>query len=98
MYMEFTPPVVDKFHSITGSSDPADYFDLDIREVSFEPCKKVADFSMYLGGSFRLAATLTSGGVLVKSRGVWMVSLRRFVHPLQKAATVKEIEDYPFPT
>ncbi|MGI6539177.1 MAG: uroporphyrinogen decarboxylase family protein [Bacillota bacterium] len=95
MYMEFTPPVVDKFHSITGSSDPADYFDLDIREVSFEPCKKVADFSMYLG-ELPPGSNVNEWGVgEVKGSG-WSHFVD-FVHPLQKAATAKEIEDYPFP-
>ena len=47
-YFEVTPPVLETFKRITGAEDPAEYSDLEIRNVSFAPTRKVTGFFSYL--------------------------------------------------
>lgn len=95
MYMEFSPPVMDTFRAATEAEDPADYFDLDVRQVTFRPSQSTADFSSYLG-ELPPDSNVNEWGV-GEVRGSGWSHFVDFVHPLRNVQTIEEIEEYPFP-
>lgn len=92
--MSFTPPVQEEFRRRSGATDPAEYFDFEIRHVGIGPTEKRVDFSPYLG-------PLPPDG-WVNEWGIGHVpgSLYHFedyIHPLQSISSPDDLEDYPFP-
>ena len=92
--MGFTPPVLDEFRRRTGATEPAEYFDFEVRSVGLVPNDQQVDFSPYIGS--------LPPGSWVNEWGIGHVpgSLYHFhdyVHPLQNVSTVEELEAYPFP-
>ena len=92
--MAFTPPVLDEFRRRTGATDPAEYFDFEVRTVDLSPSRQQADFFSYIGS--------LPPGSWVNEWGIGHVpgSLYHFhdyVHPLQNISTVKELRAFPFP-
>lgn len=90
----FTPPMMEEFRRQTGASDPADYFDLEVRSVSLAPSRKQVDFSSYLGP--------LPPGAWVNEWGIGhvhgsMYHFHDYVHPLEKISSVEEVRAYPFP-
>lgn len=94
-YFEVTPPVLETFKRITGAEDPAEYFDLEIRKVSFAPTQKATDFSSYLEG-LPAGTTVNEWGIgHVKGSGY--AHFVDMVHPLARAQSVDDVAEYPFP-
>ncbi|NPV54477.1 MAG: hypothetical protein HPY71_13340 [Firmicutes bacterium] len=94
-YFEFTPPVLETFRKMTGAEDPAEYFDLEVRKVEFAPSRKVIDFSRYLG-NLPPGSTVNEWGIgFIKGSGY--AHFEDMVHPLARAKSIEEIEEYPFP-
>jgi len=92
--MGFTPPALEQFRRRTGASDPADYFDFEVRHVGISPTRLETDFTPWVG-------TMPPNGH-VNEWGIGHVpgSLYHFedyVHPLRDARTAADVEAYPFP-
>jgi uroporphyrinogen decarboxylase len=92
--LSLTPLLLEQFRRRTGATDPAGYFDFEVRHVGIGPTKKEEDFSRYLG-------SLPPSG-WVNEWGVGHVpgSLYHFedyVHPLRNVSSPEDVVQYPFP-
>jgi len=92
--MGFTPPVLDEFRRRTGATDPADYFDFEVRTVNLAPTRQEVDFSPYLG-SLPPNAWVNEWGIGHVPGSLY--HFHDYIHPLQNVSTVKELRAYPFP-
>lgn len=93
--MAFTPAVYERFVRETGHTDPAEYFDIEVRYVGFRPPKQLPDFSEYL-------ARMPEGTQIVSEYGTGHLPgnfyhFARYVFPLQHATSIRELERYPWP-
>ena len=98
--VKLTPPLMEAFQQRTGSSDPAEYFQLDVRDVYFAPPTKMADFSSYYPD--RMPQLLNPAGWEVGEWGVGVTpgSMWHFFHiehPMRRLTKLAELESYPFP-
>jgi len=91
--MGFTPPVLEEFHRRTGATDPADYFDFEVRTVSLAPTRRQVDFSPYLGFLHPKARVNEWGIGHVPGS---MYHFEDYVHPLRNVSSPEELADYPF--
>ena len=92
--LKFTSPVLKLFEKKTGSTDPYSYFKMDFREVRFKEPHKINDFSRYFP-NLPVNSTIVEWGI-ARVPGS-MPNYHRKISPLFHAASIKEIEDYPFP-
>lgn len=92
--LEFTPAVHARFKQETGSDNPAEYFQLDIRNVDLGPTKQVRDYQQYhsedLFGLF-----VDEFGIAHRSGTYYHFS--KMLHPLEKIVSAAEVLEYPFP-
>lgn len=91
----FTPALLEAFQRETGSGDPAAYFGMEPRSVGFRGPEEVADFSAYYRG-------LPEGAHVTSEYGTGAVPgtfyhFARYVFPLRNAASVADVERYPWP-
>jgi uroporphyrinogen decarboxylase len=98
--LKLTPPLLENFQRRTGADDPAEYFELDVRDVYFAPPTALADFSPYYPEG--LPRIWNPAGWEVGEWGVGVTdgSLHHFVHienPMKRLTTLDELERYPFP-
>lgn len=98
--IKMTPPLLEEFTRRTGSVSPADYYDLDVRDVHFAPPTQHADFSPYFPEG--MPQLPNDPGWEVGEWGVGVVpgSLLHFVHiehPMLGLSDVSELRRYPFP-
>ena len=91
----FTPAIMALFQEKTGSNNPSEYFGMETRGVGFRRPEKINDFSKYykyLPSDARISSEYGTGN----QPGTFYHFTHR-VFPLQKANTVKEVEEYPWP-
>jgi uroporphyrinogen decarboxylase len=98
--LKLTPPLQEEFERRTAATDPADYFDLDVRDVYFAPPTDHADFSAYYPEG--LPRFWNPAGWEVGEWGVGVTdgSLHHFIHienPMKRLTKIEELEIYPFP-
>ena len=67
--VKLTPPLLEAFQQRTGSTDPAEYFDLDVRDVYFRPARQNGRFQPVL--SRRHAAVVESRRAGKWANGAW---------------------------
>jgi uroporphyrinogen decarboxylase len=92
--VNFTPPKLEEFRRRTGATEPAEYFDFELRHVGIAPTRKETDFSAYLGP--------LPPNAWVNEWGIGHVpgSLYHFedyIHPLRHMSSPSELDEYPFP-
>jgi len=92
--MGFTPPVLEDFRRRTGATDPADYFDFEVRHVGIGPTKKKVDFSPYLG-PLPANAWVNEWGIGHVPGS--MYHFEDYIHPLRNISSPRELQNYPFP-
>ena len=98
--LKLTPPLLEEFERRTGSSDPAEFFELEMRDVFFAPPTEAADFSPYYPEG--LPRFWNPAGWEVGEWGVGVTdgSMHHFIHlehPMKRLARVEELDRYPFP-
>jgi len=98
--LKLTPPLLEAFQPRMGEKDPADYFDLDVRDLFFAPPAQMADFSPYYPD--RMPQLLNPAGWEVGEWGVGVTPgpLWHFFHiehPMRRFTKLAEFESYPFP-
>lgn len=98
--VKLTPPLLEAFERRTGSNDPAEYFDLEVRDVYFTPPAKMADFSAYYpDGVPELwnppGWEVGEWGVGVKHGSLW--HFIHIEHPMRGLTKLAEFQSYPFP-
>ena len=86
---------LDVFRSHTGASDPAEYFDYDIRHITTPLKPGATDFSRYYGD---LPPGTTFDELGVAHVPEKLFPLGHYLHPWQSFTTVREVLDYPIPT
>ena len=98
--LKLTPPQEEAFRARTGASDPADYFDLDVRDVFFSTPTKMPDFSPYYPEGLPRLWNPAGWEVGEWGVGVTGCSTYHFIHiehPLKQLKKLEELEQYPFP-
>ena len=98
--LKMTPPLLEEFQKRTGASDPAEHFELDVRDVFFAPPTALPDFSVYYPEGVPQLWNPAGWEVGEWGVGVTGGSLHHFVHiehPMRRLSSVDELERYPFP-
>lgn len=98
--LKLTPALLEDFQKRTGSSDPADYFALDVRDIFFASPRAVADFSHYYPEGVPRFWNPEGWEVGEWGVGVTDGSMYHFIHlehPMKRLTSIDEIERYPFP-
>jgi uroporphyrinogen decarboxylase len=98
--LELTSPLMEQFKARTGSDDPAEYFDLEVRDVFFSQPTEMPDFSRYYPEG--VPPLLNPPGWEVGEWGVGQVpgSQLHFIHiehPMKGLSSLSELKEYPFP-
>ncbi|MBT5875950.1 MAG: hypothetical protein HOH43_21165 [Candidatus Latescibacteria bacterium] len=93
----FTQAVMERFEKETGAKDPATYFDIETRHVDFAPLTETdtPDFTLYLKdlpAEARIMSEYGTASVSANFHHFW-----GYVYPLRNAATVRDVERYPWP-
>ncbi|MCC7354977.1 MAG: hypothetical protein IT330_14630 [Anaerolineae bacterium] len=90
----FTPALMEIFREKTGAEDPAEYWNFEVRPVSFrypDPAPRILE----LLGPLPPGATVDAWGIGTVPGSFY--HFWRFVHPLASATTAREMIDYPLP-
>lgn len=98
--IKLTGPLLEDFRARTGADDPAEYYDLDVRDVFFSQPDQPADFSKYYPDGVPHLWNPPGWEVGEWGVGVKPGSLLHFVHiehPMANLSEVSELKDYPFP-
>lgn len=98
--IKLTSPLMEAFKARTGSSDPAEYYDLEVRDVFFSAPDDMADFTRYYPEG--VPPLLNPAGWEVGEWGVGQVpgSQLHFIHiehPMKNLTSLSELKDFPFP-
>lgn len=86
---------LDVFRAHTGATDPAEYFDYDIRHIAASLKPGTADFSRYYQD---LPPGTTFDELGVAHVPEKLFPLGNYLHPWQGFTSVREMLDYPMPT
>ena len=86
---------LDTFRRNTGATDPAEYFDYDIRHIATPLKPGVNDFSPYYGD---LPPGTTFDELGVAHVPGELFPLGNYLHPWQQFTSTKQMLDYPLPT
>ena len=86
---------LDTFRAHTGATDPAEYFDYDIRHITAPLKPGATDFSRYYGD---LPSGTTFDELGVAHVPEKLFPLGNYLHPWQRFTSVAEVRDYPMPT
>jgi len=95
--LEFSlcPLQMERFRKETNASSPAEYFGFGVRSVGISRTKNDVDFSSYTA-DFPEGARVDEWGIgWIKTPS--SLHFEHILHPLQKAETIDEIRNYPFP-
>jgi len=99
----FTPAVMDAFHRHTGSSDPEDYFGVEVRFVGMEPppdraeagaLERRSDFERYYPGLPANAEITEWGTAHIPGTFYHFTQL---IPPMRSFGTLEEFEGFPLP-
>jgi len=98
--LKMTPPLLEEFRKRTGAEDPAEYFALDTRDVTFAPPAVLPDFSPYYPDG--LPRFWNPPGWEVGEWGVGVTggSMHHFIHiehPMKNLVRIEDLAGYPFP-
>lgn len=93
--LSFTPPMYELFVEKTGTENPAEYWDFDIRGTYFRSPDEKADYAPYLPDDLPEGTWIDEWGIANVPGSMFHFST--MVKPLRKAQTVDEILNYPLP-
>ena len=91
-----TPALLEKFRKRTGATNPADYWDFEIRDVGFGGSRIKTDFTRYFPRHLEHKITHVSEWGIGHVPGS-MLHFTDYVHPMAAFASVKDVEEYPWP-
>ena len=94
--IEFTPPMLQLFQEKTGAADPAEYWNSEIRTVTFQNPKQTAQYENYYVDEILPAGTKLTVWGIAEAPGS-MHHFVRMIHPLRNVTTVADIMAYPMP-
>lgn len=90
----FTPALMKVFQEKTGTTDPAEYFNFEVRSISFQSPQERLDFSHYYD-NLPTNTVIDDWGV-ARVPGTFY-HFEHLLHPMAKLRSVREIEEYPLP-
>ena len=90
-----TAPVYATFQEKTGADNPAEYWDFDVRGISFRSPNEQPDVGKYLPNDLPEGTVIDEWGIANVPGS--MYHFTKMVHPLRGAKTVEDIETYPLP-
>ena len=93
--ISLTPPMQELFEDKTGSSDPAEYFNFDLRSTGFRSPESSSDFRFYYPDGYPEGSYLDEWGILNVPGS--MYHFTKMVNPLRNANHLDEIRSYPMP-
>lgn len=93
--LSFTPPMQRLFEEKTGSQDPAEYFDFDLRITGFRSPEPSSDYGIYYPGEYPAGSYLDEWGIMNVPGS--MYHFTRMVNPLRNAKGLGDILSYPLP-
>lgn len=93
-YGAFTPALMKVFVEKTGSIDPTEYFNFEVRPVNLKPTRKAYDFSRYLS-DLPDKVYISEWGVASFTGSLY--HFMRSIRPMENLSTPEDIEEYPFP-
>ncbi len=94
-YFTLCPSQIEKFKRKTGREDYEEYFGFEVRFVSIRPTKLKTDFRSFIG-EIPPRTWVDEWGVGHERRNI-NFHFEHLIHPLRKAKTIKDVENYPFP-
>ncbi|MGZ7066288.1 MAG: uroporphyrinogen decarboxylase family protein [Candidatus Aminicenantales bacterium] len=98
--LKLTPALLEEFERRTGTTDPAEHFSLEVRDVFFSPPAELADFSAYYPEGLPRFWNPAGWEVGEWGVGVRDGSMHHFIHiehPMKALTEIDELERYPFP-
>jgi uroporphyrinogen decarboxylase len=90
----FTPALMKVFQERTGATDPAEYFNFEVRKINFRLPPVQPDFLRYFD-RVPQNAEIDEWGV-ARVPGTYY-HFHSFLHPMERFKSVLEIEEYPLP-
>lgn len=96
-YGSFAPALMNVFREKTGATDPAEYFNYEVRPVAFKPTARRGGFERYLPEKIPEGAYIDWEWGNVIMPGSTYHFVRHIHRALEDATKVEEIEAYPFP-
>ena len=91
----FTPAIQEKFQQATGHTNAAEYFGFETRGIGFKAPEQLPDFSPWYPGGVPEGTVFSEYGTGRYPAGFYHFTGR--LHPLERATTVEELEEYPWP-
>ena len=93
-YTSFTPVVMERFQRETGSDDPDDFFDHEVRDVDLNPTRLNTDFSRFHQDA--------PDNIRITEWGIGEVPgtfyhFWDYAEPMKSFTSVREVEEYPWP-
>jgi len=96
-YGGFAPRLMKTFKEKTGAEDPAEYFDYDLRILSFAGTQRKEAFEKYLPETVPEGAYVDPNWGNLEIKGAHENVNQVVHHALSSVKTVAEIDDYPLP-
>ena len=93
--LSFTEPMHKLFMEKTGSDNPYEYWDFDVRGTWFRRPSEKADYALYLPDDLPEGTVIDEWGIANVPGS--MYHFTKMVHPLRDAQTVDDIKNYPLP-
>jgi len=95
----FAPAMLDEMERRTGSRDPAEWFATDVRTLGIGPTRLQTDYTPYHHGLPPRAwiDEWGVGHVPTESTDPGHSHLDGFLHPMERLATLREVQQYPLP-
>ena len=95
-FMRMAPPVLDVLRAKTGYFTPEEYFDFEVREVSFQPTKHFNDYRCYFEDLPNANEIEITEWGLGKQKGS-LYHFQKLIPPMRDFTRLEEFEAYPFP-
>ena len=93
--LSFTEPMYKLFIEKTGSDNPYEFWDFDVRGTWFRSPTEKADYSPYLPADLPAGTTIDDWGIANVPGS--MFHFTKMLHPLAGEKTVEDIKNYPLP-
>lgn len=94
-YFELCPSQLEKFKRKTNKQDYEEYFGFEVRFISIKPTKIKTDFKPFLD-ELPPRTWVDEWGVGHERQNV-NFHFEHLIHPLRRAKSIKDVENYPFP-
>lgn len=96
-YESFAPKLMEVFRQKTGASDPAEYFNYEMRSVGFKATNRRGGLEKYIPAILPENAEIDWDWGNVFERGENKNVTRTLHYALEEAETLEDIEEYPMP-